>query len=62
MSEQWVSGEGIETADVMDSASSITGVGKGKRAATIVYTSRKHARGQGVRHQHEPAPFAVQSD
>ena len=57
-----MSREGVGTADVMDSASPIVGVSKGKRAAIIVYTSRKRARSQGICHQHKPPPSTVQSD
>jgi len=62
MSEQSVSGEGVGSIDVVDNASPIARVGKGKRAANIVYKSRKRARGQGIRHQHKPPPSTMQSD
>jgi len=45
MLEQLVSEEGFGIADVVDSASPIAEVGKGKSAASIMYTSRKRARG-----------------
>ena len=48
MPEQSVSEEGVGTADVVEIVSPIAGVGKGKRATSIVYTSRKRARGQGT--------------
>jgi len=62
MREESVSGKGVGTADVVDSGSPIAGVSKGKQAPSIVYTSRKRASGQGIRHQHEPPPSIVQSD
>ena len=62
MLEQSVLGEGVGTTDVADSASAIAGVGKGKHATSIVYTSSKRARGLSIRHQHEPPPSTVQSD
>jgi len=62
MSEQSVSEEEVGTADVVDSASPIAGVSKGKRAASTVYTSRKHVRGEGIPHQSEPPPSTLKSN